>query len=294
MRQLRPPVFFARNVTDARRFYRDLAAAADGALKIVTGGVESCGADYLVNRGSFPFTTIEYVARGHGDLDMAGRHHDLGPGCVFVYQKGVSHRIAARSLMVKYFVAFTGSNAARLVKSSGIGAGELVRVSPADSLAPLFEELVWAGLRADPTSEDYCRKILECLAVRIRATIVNTAEREPAGLRKYQLCRDAIEADFLLLHGVRDIANRCQISDAYLCHLFKRYDHQTPYRMLTRLKMNYAAALIQQSDLKVKEVGEAVGYQDQFHFSRVFREFLGVPPSAWRQMNAKPGGTKPA
>jgi AraC-like DNA-binding protein len=108
-------------------------------------------------------------------------------------------------------------------------------------------------------------------------------------LRKYRLCRDLIEAEFLSLHTAKQIAERCKVSGVYLSHLFKRYDHQTPYRLLTRLKMNHAAALIQQSDMLVKQAAEAVGYADQFHFSRVFREFLGVPPSEWRRMNASPG-----
>lgn len=283
------PAFFAKEVTGARRFYRDLAASSEGALKVVTGGVEQCGAAYAVNRGSFPFTTIEYVARGHGQLEMAGRHYDLGPGCVFVYGKGVTHHITSDTggLMVKYFVAFTGSGAARLLKACGVDVGELAQVSPADSLTALFEELVWAGTRADPASEDYCRKILECLAVRVRLATASATASEPASARKFHACRDLMEAHFLELHSAREIAERCQISEVYLCHLFRRYDHQTPYRLLTRLKMNHAAALIQQSDMLVKQAAAAVGYGDQFHFSRVFREFLGVPPSEWRRMNAR-------
>ena len=295
MKQRSAPTFFAKEVTGARRFYCDLAASSDGALKIVTGGVEQCGANYCVNRGSFPFTTIEYVSRGHGALDMAGKHHVLGSGSIFAYKKGIPHRITseARGGLVKYFVAFTGGDAARLLKASGLAPGQHAQISPADSLAGLFEELVWAGMRADAVPEDYCHRILECLAVRIHASIASARDREPASFRKYQLCRSYIEANFLTLHSVPEIAAHCAISEVYLCHLFRRYDHQTPYRALTRLKINHAAALIQQSDMLVKQIAATVGYADQFHFSRVFREVLGVPPSDWRRMNARPSGGGP-
>jgi AraC-like DNA-binding protein len=292
MKQRSAPTFFAKEVTGARRFYRDLAASSDGALKIVTGGVEQCGADYCINRGSFPFTTIEYVSRGHGALEMAGEHHILGSGSVFAYKKGVPHRITsdARGSLYKYFVAFTGSDAARLLRDCGLASGQHAQVSPADSLNSLFEELVWAGPRADAASEDYCHRILECLAVRIHASIATAPEREPASFRKYQACRSYIEANFLGLHSAKEIAESCDVSEVYLCHLFRRYDHQTPYRVLTRLKINHAAALIEQSDMLVKQAAAAVGYADQFHFSRVFRDVLGVPPSDWRRMNARPVG----
>jgi AraC-like DNA-binding protein len=288
MKAKRAPAFFAKEVTGARRFFRDLAASSVGALKVVTGGVEQCGAAYLINRVSFPFPTIEYVARGHGDLVIADRTYELGPGSVFAYKKGVPHRISARGQMLKYFVAFTGTESLRLLKSGGVEPGGITRITPADALTGLFEELVWAGTRADPSSADYCRKILECLAMRLQAATTRTDESEPVPLRKYHHCRETIEAEYLSLHSAKQIAARCRISAVYLSHLFQRYDHQTPYRLLTRLKMNHAAALIQQSDMLVKQAAEAVGYADQFHFSRVFREFLGVPPSEWRRMNASP------
>lgn len=289
----RTPAFFAKEVTGARRFYRDLSASSNGTLKVVTGGVEQCGANYTVNRGSFPFATIEYVVRGHGELEMAGNHHELGPGSVFFYNKGIPHKITAdpRGLMVKYFVAFTGNDALRLAKTCGLAPGELTQVSPSDCLSALFEELVWAGTHAGPASNDYCRKILECLSVRIRSAIVNAPESEPVSFRKYQICRETIENGFLSLNGAKQIAERCRISEVYLCHLFRRYDHQTPYRLLTRLKMNHAAGLIQQSTMLIKQAAQAVGYADQFHFSRVFREVLGVPPSTWRRMNERPAAT---
>lgn len=287
-KQRTAPEFFATEVIGARRFYRNLAKTPDRALRVVAGGIEHCDTNYRIDRASFPFATIEFVSRGHGSLLLAGRTYDLGPGSVFTYKKGMAHRITSdpHSHLVKYFVAIANSGAARLIDRCGLAAGQMAQLSPADALTALFEELVWAGTRADQDSEEYCRKILECLAIRIRACLISTTEREPASVRKYQECRDYIERNFLTLRNTRDIASHCSISDVHLCHLFRRHDHQTPYRLLTRLKMNYAAALIQQSHLLIREVGEAVGYGDQFHFSRVFRDFLGVPPSEWRRMNA--------
>ena len=288
MRQRSSPTFFATEVTGARRFYHNLAAASEGALKVVTGGVEHCGANYCVDRTSFPFLTIEYVSRGKGELEMEGRSLALGPGNIFAYDKGMPHRITSgtRGHLVKYFVAFTGIGSARLLKDSGLTGGQLGQISPVDALTALFEELIWAGTRSSRDSEAYCGRILHCLAVRIKACLIPSVEYQPTSFEKYQNCRDFIERSFLTLHTAQDIAKSCQISEAHLCHLFQRYDHQAPYRMLTRLKMNHAAMLLQQPGILVRDAAEATGYSDPFHFSRVFRNTLGVPPSVWRRMNA--------
>jgi AraC-like DNA-binding protein len=294
MREPRAPEFFAKDVSDARRFYYNLAAGTGRALRVVAGGVEHCGSTYRVDRISFPFPTIEYVARGHGELQIAGQRLALDPGSVFAYREGMPHCITscAHGQLVKYFVAFAGGNTRRFLDRCGLSAGQLVQLTPADALTGLLEELIWAGMRADQGSQDYCRRILECLAVRIKASMLPAREPKSVSFLKYQTCRDFIERSFLNLQNAQGIAQGCDISEVHLCHLFRRYDHETPHRLLTRLKMTHAAALIQQSSALVRQVAEAVGYSDQFHFSRVFRSVMGVPPSEWRRMNQRPVGEK--
>ncbi len=70
---------------------------------------------------------------------------------------------------------------------------------------------------------------------------------------------------------------------AYLCRLFRRYDHQTPHQFLMRRKMHLAAERLQQSDLLVKQVAAQLGFADPFHFSRTFKRVLGLSPEAFRQ-----------
>ena len=74
----------------------------------------------------------------------------------------------------------------------------------------------------------------------------------------------------------------CQVNPAYLCRLFRRFDNQSPYRYLLRLKMNHAAERMKQPGAMVKQVAEESGYSDQFHFSRVFTSVFGLSPTAFR------------
>jgi AraC-like DNA-binding protein len=49
-----------------------------------------------------------------------------------------------------------------------------------------------------------------------------------------------------------------------------------------RLKMNYAAELLQQGSMLVKQAAERVGFEDEFLFSRRFKSFFGVSPKKFR------------
>ena len=83
---------------------------------------------------------------------------------------------------------------------------------------------------------------------------------------------------------LRQIAEECHVDAAYLCRLFQRYDRQSPYQFLMRLKMNRAAEWLQQPGSLVKQVAERAGFSDQFHFSRVFKSVFGVAPDLFRRL----------
>jgi AraC-like DNA-binding protein len=74
------------------------------------------------------------------------------------------------------------------------------------------------------------------------------------------------------------------VDAAYLCRLFRRYDHQTPYQFLLRLKMNLAAERLQNPGVLVKQVAAELGFHDPFHFSRAFKSILGLSPEAFRRL----------
>jgi AraC-like DNA-binding protein len=71
--------------------------------------------------------------------------------------------------------------------------------------------------------------------------------------------------------SVRTLTKRCQEAAA-----------RPPARAFMHFKMEYAARALRQSDIPIKEISHRLGFQNQYHFSRVFRRYLGVPPSSYR------------
>jgi AraC-like DNA-binding protein len=151
-------------------------------------------------------------------------------------------------------------------------------------LTPLFDELIRSGMHAGRGAEGLCAKLLECLALRIAGANAPLAGAETLAFSTYQQCRRHIERHFLRLRTLDQIAAECHANASYLCRLFKRYDHQSPYQYLLRLKMNHAAEQLQQAGVLVKQVAEEAGFSDPFHFSRVFKKILDVSPAVFRSL----------
>jgi AraC-like DNA-binding protein len=278
------PDFFSADVAEARRFYRDLNPGRSRQVVVVCGGLEHCTPDYTIRRDSFPFYSIEYVARGRGEVKFKSRSYTLQPGRVFSYGPGVPHHITGdpQDPLVKYFVDFAGRRARELLCSCGLSPGRVSEVFPASTLQPLFNELLQAGLQARRDSAALCAKLLECLALRIAGAQAPLGGAETPAFTTYQQCRNHIERHSLRLRTLEQIADECHVNNAYLCRLFRRYDDQSPYQYLLRLKMNFAAERLQRPSVLVKQVAGEVGFTDPFHFCRVFRSVLGLSPTAFR------------
>ena len=52
-----------------------------------------------------------------------------------------------------------------------------------------------------------------------------------------------------------------------------------------RYRMVKATELLKLTSLSIAEIGSAVGYENQLHFSRAFKSIYGVSPREWRNQH---------
>lgn len=82
--------------------------------------------------------------------------------------------------------------------------------------------------------------------------------------------------------SVRALAAKLGISVRTLTKHCQKNVGRPPARAFTHHKIEYAARVLRHSDVPIKELSHRLGFQDQYHFSKVFRRYLGVPPSRYR------------
>ena len=84
---------------------------------------------------------------------------------------------------------------------------------------------------------------------------------------------------------MEDIADHCGLNRSYFGKIFKSAMGQTPQTFLLNYRMTKAAELLKLTRLSIGDTGKAVGYDNQLHFSRAFKNVFGVSPRAWRNQN---------
>jgi AraC-like DNA-binding protein len=126
----------------------------------------------------------------------------------------------------------------------------------------LLEALFWRivrGLSADALSEAF-RRLPEVEAQRSRLALV-------------------FEEHLQANPTVAELAAAAGMSSRHFTMRCRRLFGEAPARFLLRLKLRRAEEMLRHRGLRVKEVSEALGFTNPFHFSRVFKRVLGHPPS---------------
>lgn len=63
---------------------------------------------------------------------------------------------------------------------------------------------------------------------------------------------------------------------------FKRIFNDTPAKWVTKKRISLAIELLENTKLSISEISFECGFENQTHFSRVFKEKVGVPPLKFR------------
>jgi AraC-like DNA-binding protein len=270
--------FFSKEVRSARRFYLDLGQVDQGPLSVAAGGWEACSPSYVIERDGFPYYSIEFVVSGRGELILEELTYPLVRGSVFTYGPGISHRFTSDvgDPMTKYFVDLRGASALRLLTKSGLVPGTCLGVRSAARLAILWEELLGFGTHPHVLARKGAVLSLELIAVAIAQESIRSG-----GVGRAQATFDrsqsVLHERYLTIRSVEELAELCHLDVAYLCRLYQRFLGQTPYSILQRLKMGWAAEQLLVPGKLVREVASDLGL-DPFQFSRTFKRVHGASP----------------
>ena len=83
------------------------------------------------------------------------------------------------------------------------------------------------------------------------------------------------------------IAANIYLSSFYISKLFKSETGDTPINYLISLRMNKARQLLDEKpDCSIQTVASAVGYEDAYHFSKLFKKYYGLSPLHYKARGA--------
>lgn len=232
---------------------------------------------------------IGLVTAGVQRQHFSGKTVLLGPGCISLMPPGDIHDGAgeggnaytlktfrlSRGLLQNEVSELTGSDGepelAGMVLEDPALAGHLLRLHDTLQLtadaSSLLVQSEWLSLLYFLFTQSRAIR-----PVPVKGTLSSLQRQR---IRDYCLCHLAEKIT------LDELAAICGLGRFHFLRQFKQTVGMTPYAWLLRLRLEQACELLAQGKLSIANVAQDVGFYDQSHFNRAFRQAFGVAPSGY-------------
>ena len=83
--------------------------------------------------------------------------------------------------------------------------------------------------------------------------------------------------------SLTEMSQHAGLSVQHFSNIFRRRTGTSPVEFFNHLKIQRACQLLDTTSKSIVEVGRAVGYEDPYYFSRIFRKVMASSPSQYRK-----------
>ena len=99
------------------------------------------------------------------------------------------------------------------------------------------------------------------------------------------IIHDYIDKHYSSNIKISQFSDKYFFSKEYLTRQFKARYHCGIYEYVLQVRMERARELLLNPEIKIQEIAQRVGYADNHYFSKAFRTYYGISPTAFRQEN---------
>ena len=173
------------------------------------------------------------------------------------------------------------------------GSHEVLVVDPRVVREPAVERLVQAFVAFDGVERDLVALHVEALCLAILTRLLSmrghsnlpATGRRMAPLPKWRLKRvvDYVNAHLASRITLADLASAAGRTRMHFAAQFRVATGSRPHDFVLRRRIERAQQLLRDPSLALADSALSVGFQNQAHFTTVFKRFSGATPHRWRR-----------
>lgn len=279
--------------TKTNGFEQDLVELLDQSLEFtfLEGRETHHAFPHTTGWRTLPFSVLTYVLSQSGILWTEEHTRvDLGPGDAYLIPIGQSHRsdALAEEGVSAIWMHFTFRLLGGLDLFSLIDSPGEIPASKASDVPGILAEII--DVYSSPSNNPLSLLVRRRVAVdRLLAFILDVCCPR-ADAEEMIVCSQRLKPALTHIHQnyakpiCRDeLAEMTNLSRSRFHTLFHQLTGLGPMDYLKHRRIQAAQTLLLTTDMKIREITSAVGYDDPLHFTRQFAASVGCCPRAFRQ-----------
>lgn len=228
-----------------------------------------------------------YCASGSWEIYMDGKPFFIQKDDLLILHAGVEHfgKIPCEKETKVYFFHVFPADGDSFEDVTPLPNG-CVRLDPVihcqnnPEIKKLCKEIIATFWLGTPQSTLKTSLLLRMLMLRLSETEQHLSDKTVSLAERCIRLMDHAPHRFL---SPDEMARTLFVSERTLRNAFKQVYHTTPYHYQRDMKLKKAVALMREyPDLQIRVIAESLGFYDECHFSKVFKDRYGVSPGSYR------------
>lgn len=231
-----------------------------------------------------PQYILIYCVKGKGWYNISNKRYTVTSNEYFIIPAGINHKYGAdiKDPWSIYWVHFTGEYAEfyynLLIKSK---KNNPVNAIVNTSRQFLFDDII-QHLELMNNNENiiYSNSCLYAFLSSFQVSEMKISVNENDII---QQCITFMKQNLNKNIRLDDLSKVVNLSPSHLSALFKKRMKYSPIHLFTSFKIQRACQMLMDSTQNVKTIAYSLGYDDQYHFSRVFKNIMGISPKYFKK-----------
>jgi AraC-like DNA-binding protein len=229
---------------------------------------------------------LHFIPRGAGEFECAQDSvRTITAGTVFLLFPGVWHRYRPRPERGwdEYWIGFDGAHARQMMHPPFFSPTQPL-IAPTERSAVLeqFTAIVATMQQDPPHLQRLLAGMTGMLLGILQAQIAGDAV-DARGARLVQEAKRALSAGVAQAVDGHALARRLGVGYHWLRRAFAQQSGMSMHEYHSQLRVHAAMQQLESTDQTITEIAAAIGFEDAYYFSRVFRKVAGMPPQRWRR-----------
>lgn len=249
------------------------------------------------------FISMIYILSGSCVYNLDGVHYPLKKGDMIVCNPGVFHSrlMSSEQEVMEFHVGISNIFLENLPKNTLISqnanpvfkmvrneqdllrcCSEIITEQDKDDLGcePLLKSLVMKFIIL------FLREAIPpCLVAENKSTNLNFETYDRINI--VNTIVSYINENYMKQVTLDKISKNMYLSPVYISKIFKEEIGESPINYLIKVRLSRALELLEEGDMSVKSIAKSVGYDDAYHFSKLFKKYYDQPPSKLKGIKAR-------
>jgi AraC-like DNA-binding protein len=258
--------------------------------------------DKQIGRHSQPGYELSYIITGRGERTLGSITEPFKEGEVVLVPPRIPHQwrfdtAAVDSLgcienITFHFPASFPEDIARLFPDLAPSMFRILNLTEAvlysgEVQDRLVKLLVDMESKSGPDKIALIASLMEAISFLDNASEVSSFTPAGSPQQRMEKIRIYVSCNFARKILLEDIAAHIGMNRSAFCSFFRQQIGKTFITWLNEYRIEKACDMLSGSDMRVGEVATAVGFESLPHFTRIFRQIKGMPPTQWTAHTSK-------